>query len=67
MDLDLVLGDTDLVCEEGADLLSLIALKLDDLAGILVVDNGSVASEFFLESFENLLEIILCAWRNVKK
>lgn len=49
--------------QESADLLSLVTLKLNDLAELCVVDEGAVASEFLLEMLQELLEVILCAKR----
>ena len=45
MNLDRVLGNA-LLDEECGDLQPLITLELDDLASLLIIDEGSVASEF---------------------
>lgn len=45
MQLDGVLRDS-FFCQEIGDLYPLITLQLDDLAHLLVVDEGTIASEF---------------------
>jgi len=45
--------------QERGNLDALIALELDDLPHLLVVDKGAVAGEFLLECFQQLLGIIL--------
>jgi len=53
-------GLVDLVLdEERRDLGTLIALQLDNLAHLLVVDERAIASEFLLECLQQLLGIIL--------
>ena len=44
--------------QEHGDLLALIALELDDLAHLLVIDNSAVARKFLLECLEKLLGVI---------
>lgn len=48
-----------LVDEEFLDVLALIALQLDHLAHLRVVDNGAIASELLLDDFEDLLLVEL--------
>jgi len=44
--------------QERRYLRALIALQLDDLAEFLVVYERAVAGEFFLEGFQELLEVV---------
>lgn len=46
-----------LVGEELLDILALIALELDHLAHLGIVDDGAIASEFLLDDLEDLLLI----------
>ena len=55
MNLDLVLPDKASLNEEVGDVLTLVALELDDLAKLLVLHHGSVAAELLLEVLEDLL------------
>jgi hypothetical protein len=48
-----------LISQEFLHILALIALELDHLAHLRVVDDGAIASEFLLDYFENLLLIEL--------
>lgn len=48
-----------LVGEEFLDVLALIALELDHLAHLGVVDDGSIAGELLLDHLENLLLVKL--------
>lgn len=48
-----------LVDQEFLDIFALITLKLDHFTHLTVIDNGAIASEFFLDDFENLLLIEL--------
>ena len=57
MDLDLLLGGDSFLDEELLDLLSVIALQLDDGAPLLVFDSGSVAAPSLLECSFNLLGV----------
>lgn len=57
MDLDLLLGGDSFLDEELLDLLSVIALQLDDGAPLLVFDSGSVAAPSLLECSFNLLRV----------
>jgi hypothetical protein len=59
-DLDGVRGKIQpllLVGEELLDRVTVIALKLDHLAGFVIVDNGAVAMEVLLEGLDNLLQV----------
>jgi len=58
MQLDGVLGDT-LLSYEVLNLDPLVALELDDLASLLILDEGTIASEFLLERLEELLAVVL--------
>jgi len=57
MQLDGVLGDT-LFGQEVLNLNSLVALELDDLASLLIFDEGTVASKFLLEGLEELPRVV---------
>jgi len=57
MQLDGVLGDT-LFGQEVLNLNPLVTLELNDLASLLILDEGTVASEFLLESLEKLLGVV---------
>lgn len=59
MDLDRFLLHNLLVDEELRDFLALIALELNDVAELGILDNGAVAAKILLEYLENLLEIHL--------
>lgn len=59
MDAQLGLGDEVLVDEEGSNLLTLVALELDDLTEFVVVDEGTVAGKVLFECLEELLEVEL--------
>ena len=48
-----------LLGEHGEDLGALISLELNDLTHFLILNEGAVASEFLLESLEELLGIVL--------
>jgi len=48
-----------LVYEEFLDNIALVSLKLDHVAGLLIIDDGAIASKLLLDDFENLLEIKL--------
>lgn len=60
MDLDVGLGGDTFLHDESSDLLTLVALELDNLSELLVVNNGTVACEFLLEGLQQLLLVILC-------
>lgn len=49
-----------LVNEEIHDLLALVTLKLDHLAGLFVIDLVAIASEFLPEEGQNLAGVELC-------
>jgi hypothetical protein len=59
VDLDRGGGDA-LLDEKVGDLLALVALELDDLAHLLVVDERAVARELLLERLEQLLGVVFC-------
>lgn len=69
MHLDVGLGGDAFGHDEGSHLLTLVALELDNLSELLVVNNGTVACEFLLEGLQQLLLVILCevAWRSGEK
>ena len=46
--------------EESRDLCTLVALELDNLTHLLVLDESSVAGKLFLECLQDLLLVILC-------
>ena len=48
-----------LISQEFLHILALIALELDHLAHLRVVDDGAIAGEFLLDYFENLLLVEL--------
>lgn len=48
-----------LVGKELLDILALIALKLDHLAHLIVVDDGAIAGELLLDHLEDLLLVEL--------
>jgi len=51
-------GETGLlVRQEGADVVALVALELDDIADFFVVHDGAIACEFLLDHLEDLLEV----------
>lgn len=51
-------GETGLlVSQEGADVVALVALKLDDIADLFVVHDGAIASELLLDDLEDLLQV----------
>jgi len=54
MQFDGVLGDT-LLSQEVLNLDPLVTLELDDLASLLVFDEGTVASEFLSDRAESAL------------
>jgi hypothetical protein len=54
MQLDGVLGDT-LLDQEGLNLEPLVTLELDDFAGLLILDEGTVASEFLSDRAKSVL------------
>ena len=55
-----VLGDADLL-QEHAHIVPLVALQLDDLAVLGVLDHGAVAGEVLLEGAHELLLVELLA------
>jgi len=57
--LDVGLGSDTFLHDESGNLLTLVTLELDNLAEFLVVNNGTVACEFLLESLQELLLVIL--------
>jgi len=57
MQLDGVLGDT-LLGQEVLYLDPLVTLELDDLASLLIFDEGTVASEFLLECLEEFPRVV---------
>lgn len=51
-------GETGLlVGQEGANIVALVALELDDISNFFVVHDGTIAGEFLLDDLEDLLEI----------
>ena len=51
-------GETGLlVRQEGADVVALVALELDDIADFFVVHDGAIAGELLLDDLEDLLEV----------
>ena len=58
MNLDVALLRDALLNEESSNLLTLVALKLDDLAKLLVINNGAVACKLLLEGLQELLLVI---------
>jgi len=48
-----------LVYKKFFDNVSLVSLKLNHVASLFIVDNGTIASELLLDNLENLLEIEL--------
>lgn len=53
-------GETGLlVRQEGADVVALVALELNDIADLFVVHDGAIAGEFLLDDLEDLLEVEL--------
>lgn len=58
--LGLLLGQELSVDEELSDRGPLVALELNDLAGLGVLDDGAVARELLLEGLEDLLGVELC-------
>ena len=59
MHLDILLGDA-FLNQEHRNLLTLIALKLDDLAKFLVIDKGAIASKLLFERLEKLFLVVFC-------
>ena len=57
MHLDILLGNA-FLNQEHRNLLTLIALKLDDLAKFLVIDKGAIASKLLFERLEKLLRVV---------
>jgi len=57
MQLDAAFGDT-LLGQEVLNLDPLVTLKLDDFTDLLIFDEGTVASEFLLESLEELPRVV---------
>jgi len=57
VNLDGVLGDA-FFDEEVGYLETLITLELDDLTGLLIINEGAVTSKFLLECLQELLGII---------
>jgi len=57
MQLNGVLGDT-LLSQEVQNLDPLVTLELDDLACLLIFDEGTIASEFLLKGLEELPGIV---------
>lgn len=55
MNFDLVLLDNTSIGQEMRDILALITLELNDLAKLFINYNITVAAEFFLEIFQDLL------------
>lgn len=51
-------GDT-FLNDESSNLLTLVTLELDNLTKLFVVNNGTVACKFLLESLQELLLVIL--------
>lgn len=54
MQLDAALGDT-LLGQEVLNLDPLVTLELDDLASLLIFDEGTVASEFLSDRTKSVL------------
>lgn len=51
-------GETSLlVGQEGADIVALISLELNDIADFLVVHHGTIAGKLLLDDLEDLLEV----------
>lgn len=46
-----------LIGQEGANIVALVTLQLDDVADLFVVHDGAIASEFLLDHFEDLFEV----------
>lgn len=67
MHLDVGFRNRNFLDQEGCNLLTLISLQLDDLSHLLVLHERAVACEFFLERFDQLLAIILCAGRRERE
>ena len=59
MDLDVLLGDRQLRDQELADLGSLVALQLDDLAHLVVLDHVAVAAKVLPQDLQDALEVVL--------
>ena len=59
MDFQLLLLDNAALGEKRADIVALIALQLDDLAVLGMIDNGAVAGELLLERAHELLLVEL--------
>lgn len=59
MNLDLALVHDLLIDEELGHGLSLVALQLDDVAELGVLDNGAVAAKLLLEHLQHLLKVDL--------
>ena len=63
MDLDGLGVDIEalvLIDQELFDILALIALELDHLAHLLIVDDGAIAGKLLLDDLEDLLLVELC-------
>ncbi len=65
MDFDLALVHDLFIDEELGDGLSLVALQLDDVAELGVLDNGAVAAKLLLEHLQHLLKVDLL--RNARR
>jgi len=51
--------------QEHGNFLALVALELDHLAELLVIDNCAIACKFLLERLEQLLQVILCGEQGI--
>lgn len=67
MHLDVGLGSDTFLHNESGNLLTLVTLELDNLAEVLVVNNGTVACELLLEGLQQLLLVILCLVAEAKQ
>lgn len=59
MDLDLVFLHQTSIDKELRNVLPLITLKLDNLSQLQILHNSTIATEFFLEIFENFIIIVI--------
>lgn len=59
VDLDVLLGNQQLLDQELRHLHSLVSLQLDDLSHLVILDDVTVAGKILLQNLQNLLQVIL--------
>ena len=59
MHLNRIFSADTLLCQESGRVVSLVSLKLDDLAELVVLNDGAVACELLLEGLDDFLEVDL--------